>query len=76
MNKCPLCNGSKIDGTTTFTVDLVKSLVVVRDVPAKVCQQCGEEWIDDAVAEKLEKITENVRKNPRQIEIVYFRDAA
>ncbi len=76
MNQCPLCKGLKIDGTTTFTVDLIQSLVVVRDVPAKVCKQCNEIWIDDKIAEKLEKITENIRKHPKQIEVVYFRDAA
>ena len=76
MNRCPLCRGLKIDGTTTFTVDLVQSLVVVRDVPAKVCQQCSEIWIEDNIAEKLEQITENIRKHPRQIEVIFFNDAA
>ena len=45
-NRCPLCEGNKTEGTTTYTVDLGFGVVVVRGVPAKICTQCGEEWID------------------------------
>ena len=40
-SRCPLCGGSKKAGRTTFTVDLGFGVVVVRDVPASVCSQCG-----------------------------------
>jgi hypothetical protein len=40
-------------------------VVVIRDVPATVCQQCGEEWISDAVSEKLEQIV-NIAKQQKQ----------
>ncbi len=33
-NTCPICGGSKVKGTTTFTVDLGFGVVVVRNVPA------------------------------------------
>jgi YgiT-type zinc finger domain-containing protein len=53
---CPICGGKKIESTTSFTVDYSTGVVVVRDVPAKVCLQCGEEWISDDIASKLEEI--------------------
>ncbi|MBC6419616.1 MAG: YgiT-type zinc finger protein, partial [Prochloron sp. SP5CPC1] len=31
-------------------VDLGSGMVVVRHMPARVCQQCGEDWIEDSVA--------------------------
>ena len=52
----PLCRGAKQPGTPTFAVDLVFGVVVVRHVPAFVCTQCGDAWIDNAVAGKLESI--------------------
>ena len=60
MNKlkssCPLCHGgNKQTGTTTFTVELGFGVVVIRKVPAQVCDQCGADWIEDDTAEKLEK---------------------
>lgn len=51
--KCPLCGGTKKEGKTTFTVDFGAGVVVVRDVPATVCSQCGADWIEDATAAKL-----------------------
>ena len=53
-NTCPICGGNKVKGTTTFTVDLGFGVVVVRNVPAMICEQCGEEWIGSETALKLE----------------------
>jgi len=36
--------------STIFTADLGFGVVVVRDVPATVCSQCGADWIADAIA--------------------------
>ena len=51
--RCALCGGEKRTGTMTFAVDLKFGVVVVRDVPAFVCETYGDAWIDDLVAEKL-----------------------
>jgi len=40
---CPWCGGTKRPGTTTFTAELGFGVVVVRDIPASVCSQCGAE---------------------------------
>lgn len=73
---CPLCGGDKKKGFTTYTVELDSSLLVVRDVPAEICSQCGEEWISSTVAKKLEKITNYVREKKPELEIVSFEEAA
>ena len=69
-DKCPLCGGSKVQGTTTFTADLGKQLVVVRQVKATLCSQCGEEWIDDATARQLEEIVQNARSRHLELEVL------
>ncbi|MCR4321488.1 MAG: YgiT-type zinc finger protein [Candidatus Brocadiaceae bacterium] len=33
-----------------FATDLGFGIVVVKDVPATVCSQCGADWIEDAIA--------------------------
>jgi len=68
-NKCPLCGGSKKAGRTTFTVDLGFGVVVVRDVPASVCSQCGADWIEDSIASKLEEIVNDARQKRHIVEI-------
>lgn len=67
---CPVCGGSLDEGTTTFTVDKDNVLVVVRNVPARVCRQCGESWILDHVAEELEQIVADAKSKRRQLQVV------
>ena len=44
-------------------------MVVVRNVPAAVCSQCGADWISDEVAGKLEVLVEEARKKRLQVEV-------
>ena len=67
--KCPLCGGIKGEGKTTFTVDLGFGIVVVRDVPATVCSQCGADWINDNIVIKLEEIVSDARKKRLWVEV-------
>jgi YgiT-type zinc finger domain-containing protein len=66
---CPLCGGRKSDGLTTFVADLGSGVVVVRQVRATVCEQCGEEWIDDSTARKLEQVVADARARRLQLEV-------
>jgi len=65
-----MCEGVQTQGTTTFTVDKNFLLVVVRNVPATICAQCGEAWIADSVAAELETIVSEASAKRRQLEIV------
>ncbi len=69
---CPVCGGNKAPGTTTFTADLGSGVVVVRRVRATVCSQCGEEWIDDAAAQRLEQVVNEARLRHREVEVTVF----
>jgi YgiT-type zinc finger domain-containing protein len=71
-SRCPICNGYKKAGETTFTVDLGFGVVVVRHVPAVVCEQCGAEWIDDKTAEELETVVNEARKKHAMVEVTEF----
>ena len=67
---CPICGGKKTAGRTTYSVDLGFGVVVVRNVPATVCDQCGEEWIGAEIASELERLVEEARQSRRQVEVV------
>ncbi len=69
---CPLCGGMKEAGTTTFSADLGKGVVVVRNVKATICSQCGEEWIDNKTAQELEKVVSDARRKRLQVEVTTF----
>lgn len=68
-DECPLCGGMKKNGKTTFTTDFGHGVVVVRDVPATVCSQCGADWIEDFVASKLEAVVDDARQKHSLVEV-------
>lgn len=69
-SKCPVCGGGKRPGTTTYTVDFGAGLVVVRQVPAMVCDQCGEDWIAPPIARRLEQMVEQARAGGAEVEVL------
>ena len=70
--RCPLCGGRKQPGKTIYAVDLGSGVILVRNVPATVCMQCGEAWIDHYTTQKLEQITQEAREKGLQVEVVAF----
>lgn len=67
---CFACGGSMKQGKTTFTVDFGEGVVVVRDVPATICNQCGMEWIDDKAAEQVEEIVNKAKNKHSVVEVM------
>ena len=67
---CPVCGGRKTAGRTTYSVDLGFGIIVVRNVPATVCSQCGEEWIGADIARELERLVNEARQNRHEVEVV------
>lgn len=54
--KCFECSGEMIETTTTLHLEKDKRPLIIEGVPARVCQQCGEEYISGQVAEKIGQI--------------------
>lgn len=71
-NICPTCGGEKVPGVTTFTADIGSGVVVIRNVPAMVCSQCGADWLDDATATRIEETVEEARKRHSQVEVLAY----
>ncbi len=73
---CPLCGGDKTSGHTTITVDQGSTVIVVRKVPAKICQQCGESWIERETARRLEALVRECHEKSTEVEVLHWPDAA
>jgi YgiT-type zinc finger domain-containing protein len=55
--KCDICgNGELMEGTTTMMLQKDETIIVFRDVPAFVCDQCGEAYTDSSVTARLHQI--------------------
>ena len=74
---CFYCKGQTIETTTKFIVDLGPCVVIVKKVPARVCQQCGEASYSSEVAKQLEKIVEAVKRSiMSEVAIIDYLQAA
>ena len=58
--RCAVCNldGHPVDERITETDDTRAVIVVVRNVPAQVCDRCGTATVTDKVAEQLAGIAD------------------
>ncbi|MFQ6057577.1 MAG: type II toxin-antitoxin system MqsA family antitoxin [Anaerolineae bacterium] len=54
IDRCDLCGGELKPGKTTLEIWRGEELLVIRDVPADVCQQCNEAYISADVSERLD----------------------
>lgn len=74
---CKYCkNEHLIESTTTHVVDFKTHLIIVRNVPCMECDQCGETYFTDAVAERLEKIVNETKKFMQEVSIIDYNKAA
>jgi len=49
--KCAICRqGETRPGTATLVLERDGRTVIVKHVPAQVCENCGEEYVDEAAA--------------------------
>lgn len=73
---CPICrNGETRPGTTTVTLERGELTFVAKDVPAEVCANCGEEYLDEATTEKVMRMAEEAAASGVKVDIRTYRAA-
>jgi YgiT-type zinc finger domain-containing protein len=71
---CFRCKGSLENKLTNHVVNLEDCIIIVKNVPAEVCSQCGETYYSDGVAEQLEKIVTALKGLVTEIAVVNYSD--
>ena len=52
--KCVVCKQAEtLPGKTTVTLERDGVTMVIKGVPARVCPNCGEEYIDENITKRL-----------------------
>ena len=70
-NTCPTCkNGSLKPGTTTVTVERAGALIIFKEVPAEVCDNCSAYFLSEEESKKLYDKANEAIKNGAQVEIL------
>jgi YgiT-type zinc finger domain-containing protein len=74
--KCVVCKMGKTKaGKATVTLDKGGATLVFKGVPARVCTNCGEEYVDGKIASSLLKSATEAARSGIQVEIRQFSAA-
>ena len=57
------------ESITTHVVNYKDCIIVIKNVPCLECDQCGEKYYTDDVAEKLEKLIDAAKKMMQEIAV-------
>jgi YgiT-type zinc finger domain-containing protein len=70
---CVICRQGEIQpGKATVTLERRRAIVVVRGVPARVCENCGEEYLDRTTTAELLKTAEAAAQAGVQVDVRYY----
>ncbi len=71
--KCVICKqGETFGGKVTVTLEREQTTVLIKEVPAQVCQNCGEYYLDEDISARLMQSAESAVKNGAEIEILRY----
>jgi len=69
---CFLCKGEMKSGKVNFPIDEEDNFILIKGVPAEICEQCGEVFLKDDVAAAIEEIAKTAKATNVEFEILRF----
>lgn len=74
--KCMSCKGGEMkEAITTYFSQWNNCYVIIENVPCLRCEQCGEEFINNVAAEKIDDILDSIEKIASKIFILDYATA-
>ncbi len=71
--KCVICKtGETAPDYATVTLQRSGTVIIIKEVPADLCQDCGEYYLDEAVASKVYAQAEAAVKRHVEVEILKY----
>ena len=74
---CMFCKCDTVrEAVTTHVVNYKNCIIVIKNVPCEECEQCGEKFYTDEVAERLEKLVSSAKRLMQEISVIDYQKAA
>lgn len=74
--KCSVCrHGELSEGVTSMTFERNNATIVVKRVPANVCENCGEAFVSEKAACHMRRVVDEEFRKGVDIEIVSYAAA-
>ena len=75
--KCAICKtGTTKEGHVTFTLERENVIIVFKNVPALVCNNCGDFYLTTETTQRLLKIASKTLEKGVEFEIINLQSAA
>jgi YgiT-type zinc finger domain-containing protein len=72
--ECVICkNGTTSDGYTTVTLERKGAVIVIKDVPAAICDNCGHYYLDEKTSNKLLNIASDTVAKGVEVEVMHLK---
>ncbi len=72
---CPLCGGELHDAVSVIPFFFGERIVVIKDVPAEACSDCGEAYMKSSVAGNVEKLLDTLEGLHAEMSVVHYKVA-
>lgn len=69
--QCHFCAGEMKNGKTTYTLNRIGYHLLIDDVQAWICSQCGEAYFEENVVEMIQRMIKNL-----DVQVSEVREAA
>lgn len=66
------CNGTVQPGTATVTLQRDRTTVILKEVPADVCPNCGEYYLSDQTTTRVLERADAAARSGTELEISAF----
>jgi YgiT-type zinc finger domain-containing protein len=71
--KCVICkNGETEPGFTTVTLDKDGSTLIVKNVPAEICENCGEYYLEQEVTGRVLTLSKQAREEGAELKVLRY----
>ncbi len=68
--KCVICKSDETrPGITTVTLEQEGFTFVMKEVPAEICINCGEDYMDDKVAHEIMILADKMAQSGVQVDV-------
>lgn len=75
--ECVICkNGTTKEGLVTFTLERNSVIIIFKNVPAMVCENCGDFYLTSETTEMLFKKASETMDKGVEFEIINLKPAA
>lgn len=73
---CPICGGQLYAGLATIPFVLGSTVAVIRQVPAKICDACGESFLDAPATDTVSALLEKSLASDAEVSIMTYPASA